>query len=321
MSDVGEGRGHAKVIVCGEHFVLHGAAAVAMALPTVTTSATLQRQQDGVSVQAERPLTDSQVQATSAMAGLAMQAVGLPVACTLRIRSRIPIGRGLGSSAALAVAMVRAAENLADVELSASERLDVCRRMESVVHGTSSGIDPAAAMTEGAVLFCDGHIEKTLTVCRGRGMDAARWVLIDAGNAPPTAHAVACSKAALAAMAPDKAAQLIATVDDASRLAARALAEGRLDLLADALTACGDALDEVDVVDDRMRGIIELARRAGATAVKQTGAGLGGMMLALAPNGRIAETVIRLVSPLARSTRLVALVNPSDDQKSGDSQR
>ena len=59
----------------------------------------------------------------------------------------------------------------------------------------------------------------------------------------------------------------------------------------------GEALLPLGVVDDRMAAVLAAAMYAGALAAKQTGAGLGGTLIALVPNQAAAEQLIRTLQP------------------------
>ncbi len=307
------GRGHGKVIVAGEHFVLHGSAALAMALPTLGTTVSLRpgdpasTREAGLRIRTDADLGAAELASTAEMLHAALAGVGVSTAQAVTITSEIPPGSGLGSSAALAVATVHAAESMAGLRLPAAARLRICRQVEALVPGRSSGLAPAAALSSGAVLFADGAVEREIEVARTPALRAARWVLFDAGDAPPTSVAVRRCREAMAALPDGRAAALVAAVDAATRGAAEALNQGDVGALAGSMRVCAGALAQVDVTDDGMDAIIAAATAAGALAVKQTGAGLGGMMLALAPSVRIAETVARTVRPLARSSRLVEI--------------
>src|SRR5439155_1036706 len=63
--------------------------------------------------------------------------------------SQLPAGAGLGSSAALAIAVLRALAAAAGRRLRPDEELALGRRLEAIFHGHPSGIDPAAAAQPG----------------------------------------------------------------------------------------------------------------------------------------------------------------------------
>src|SRR5215468_4428279 len=134
------GRAGGKVILLGEHAVVYGRSAVATGLPIgLEVEAT---EGDGPAVVSDDPALTADPRPRE----LVVEAASLlrldPSHIVLRVRSELPPGRGLGSSAALAVATLRA---LAGTRLERSAELDAGRRLEAVFHGTPSGIDPAAA--------------------------------------------------------------------------------------------------------------------------------------------------------------------------------
>src|SRR5207248_3055165 len=70
-----------------------------------------------------------------------------------RLKSEIPFGSGLGSSAALGVALARALRPSCTVEEAAA----LAMRIERVLHGAPSGVDPAACAREGVIFFTRGQ--------------------------------------------------------------------------------------------------------------------------------------------------------------------
>ena len=74
----------------------------------------------------------------------------------ITIDSDIPIGRGLGSSAALIIGLLKAISEFHAVEISEKDFFNVARNIENLQHGQSSGLDLYLAMHGGAVLFNDG---------------------------------------------------------------------------------------------------------------------------------------------------------------------
>lgn len=308
------GVGFAKTIVCGEHFVLDGAHALAIGLADLKTTATVTTG-SGCSgkIDSDAALSADQRTATAKMVALAAQQLGLVEPLDVRFVSNIPLGRGLGSSAAMAVALVRAMRTLtagstggdlaggADTLAGGAEEAELhrlCTALENIVHGRSSGLDPAAAMAARGVVFRSGVITETIDIARRGALLDARWILADVGTAPPTAVAIAAANVARTRLGAAATSRLVSAVDNATLNAARALAAGDLGLLAASMRVCDEALEQLDVMDDRMRAARAVGLGAGALAMKQTGAGLGGCMLALAPNARITETV---TAQLARS--------------------
>src|SRR5687768_12755936 len=133
------GEAHGKAILLGEHAVVYGAPALALPLPALTCRATVRRTPGpGTGVSRLRLVafgphgtpeeTEGDVpeelrlllDAFAERAGLAA-----PPALEIRLDSRVPPSRGLGSSAANARALVRALDALFGTGLDEQETFDL----------------------------------------------------------------------------------------------------------------------------------------------------------------------------------------------------
>jgi len=269
------GFGHGKVILVGEHAVVHGHAAVATGIST------------GVAVEARPGNGRLRVPGW----GLEARAAdGTPVGRALaaivqRLEApsldfegdaRIPSRAGLGSSAAMAVAIARAAA-AASGRIVPREAIDAAvHAAEEVFHGTPSGIDAAAATSGRTGRFSRAGgwqpipVLQPITICvglSGRPRDTAAQVA-----------AVARLRDRLA-VAGDVLALLGRLADDA----AGALAKGDVDGLGRIFDAAHGLLSALRLSSPELDGLVHAARAAGAIGAKLTGAGGGGAVIALAP--------------------------------------
>lgn len=73
----------------------------------------------------------------------------------IKVESEIPVGSGLGSSAAVTVATLKALSEEFDVNLSKEDIAMVAREVERDVQGASSGVDPFISTFGGTWLFPD----------------------------------------------------------------------------------------------------------------------------------------------------------------------
>ena len=73
---------------------------------------------------------------------------------TLQLRNGIPVGAGMGASAAFCVAMTRWFESLGYVENA--EVYEFSRQLENIFHGESSGVDIAVALSAQPLIFTRG---------------------------------------------------------------------------------------------------------------------------------------------------------------------
>lgn len=144
-----------KAILLGEHFVVYGAPAIALAIP------------DAVRIEA-RPHPQLQLDIPQwslslhpdpngkdlerALAALAKE-FPAPAPVALNAHIRLPSGVGLGSSAALGVAVLRALNRHQHWQLSKTQQYEMLFSWERVFHGNPSGFDHATAMHHGLTYF------------------------------------------------------------------------------------------------------------------------------------------------------------------------
>ena len=74
----------------------------------------------------------------------------------IQVNSNIPIGCGMGSSAAAIVSIIHAIACLFHLKLDAKRLLSLGQDIENLQHGKSSGLDLHLTMFGGAVQFCNG---------------------------------------------------------------------------------------------------------------------------------------------------------------------
>ncbi|MGH7895644.1 MAG: mevalonate kinase family protein, partial [Candidatus Binatia bacterium] len=162
MQSSAHGRAGGKVILLGEHAVVYGRPALATGIPPAV-DATLETGA-GPRLVSDEPRdargTRLVVEAATAM--------GLdPARAVVRAQSTLPAGRGLGSSAALCVAVLRAVAAAAERTLSTGEELELGRRLEAIFHGTPSGVDPAASALGSCIRFVRGEPPSVTPVVPG----------------------------------------------------------------------------------------------------------------------------------------------------------
>lgn len=304
----GQGAAHAKAILVGEHWVLDGCPALALALPQWQTEVRWGARPEPLALRVEAAdgaglaMPEQGRAAALAMLAAACDAWQRPVTGGVVSRSTIPVGLGVGSSAAFAVAALRALAARDGLAVAAEAVLAAARVVEAVVHGRSSGLDPAAAMTDAvAIRFADGAVQAELRPAATAALAGACWLIADVGPAPATAVAVATSTAARAAMAPPTRAALVDATIAAVDRAEAGLASGDLAALGAAMDAADAALRPLGVVDARMATAIATLRRHGALGAKQSGAGLGGVVLGLASDARSAATCAQALRTCCRA--------------------
>lgn len=252
-----------KIILLGEHSVVYGHRAIASAV-SLTTRVTLEPHHGPTRLR-ESFLRDSRLDEAIA---LALPATGWAV----DIATDLPVGRGMGSSAALSIALVRAAAAVRGETLDFEEEHRRGFALERIFHGNPSGLDHAVSALGGAVVYRRGETPVPIAMPR------TSVVVLDTGVAGDTAALVA----GVAARRPGI---------DGSLDRLGALVEEALPRLDDPL-ALGQAMDEaqhhlerIGVSNAAIEGLVRLARSHGAVGAKLSGAGGGGIVVALTPDG------------------------------------
>lgn len=303
----GTGAGHAKLILTGEHWVIDGARALAVSLPLLRTEVRLQLGSGELSLQSSAALDAADIAHARQMIALAGQQVGR-IAQSAAISSNIAVRRRLGSSAALAVACVRAAADACGTACEDGELVQRARQLEAIVHGQSSGLDPAAASAgQGAVLWQAGRIVGRLAE-NSRGLAGACWLLVDVGPGEPTAQAIAKAGATRQAMAPADRNRWQSAADAAADQAYAALGSGDLAALAAAIQQAEQACDVLQIATPPMQSALTMLRQAGAMAAKPTGAGFGGCVFGLFASEAAARAAAASAHHMGFACMLHALV-------------
>ncbi len=274
----------AKVILVGEHSVVYGEPAIAVPLPALRAEAALlPGEEEGLRLVAAdlrrsfllRHAAEEDPLALAVR--LALRACGLrePPSARLVIRSAIPIAAGLGSGAAVSIAILRAVTAACGAPLPPERLNALAYEVEKRYHGTPSGIDNTVITWEAPVWFVRGHTPQRLTPPR-----APKLLIADGGPAPATRVMVEGVRQRFEA-APRRYEALFARMGAIAFEARAALETGNLAALGWLLDENHRLLQAIGVSTPRLDRLVEAARAAGALGAKLTGAGGGGNVIAL----------------------------------------
>jgi mevalonate kinase len=191
----------------------------------------------------------------------------------VKIESSLPVGSGLGASAALCVALSRWFEAQGFIQ---KERIyDFSRELEDLFHGESSGVDIAVAMKAHGVHFVRGKEMKDVDVSW-----KPRLYLSYSGSKGLTSECVSKVKA-LFETKPALAQHLDQQMTESVELAEDALRKENFKDLKTALLLAGDCFEKWGLVFGDLKSHMRFLQEAGAVAVKPTGSGGGGYVLSL----------------------------------------
>ncbi|RZA04211.1 MAG: hypothetical protein EOP11_15575 [Proteobacteria bacterium] len=189
-----------------------------------------------------------------------------PGAWRFTLSSTVPPQAGLGSSAALSVAI---AKFFTELKFLAGDLYPFALQLENLFHGKSSGMDVAAVLSAAPILFRAGAVEKLDLAWR------PRLYLADTGLRSSTKS---CVEKVIAQNRPD----LDERNANAVLLGKQALSlSGGRALLGVAMDEALACFEEWDLIPLAVAAQVRGLKAAGALAVKPTGSGNGGYLLSL----------------------------------------
>jgi len=275
-----------KVILFGEHAVVYGRPAIAAPVSQIRATATCEKSAETILVASDlgikRPLfqspTDDPLTAAIHHFQRAANLPALPP-FTLTVSSQIPIASGLGSGAAISVAIIRAMAAFCGVTELATDAwvCDLTYEVEKLHHGTPSGIDNTVVAYEKPVYFVKGQPNQIETFVAKRPL---RILIADSGVSSKTIEVVSDvrrqweEKTAVFNHLFDA----CATITDAAR---SAIATGNLPEIGRLMNENHQLLQKMTVSAPILDKLVTAATDAGAMGAKLSGAGRGGNIIAL----------------------------------------
>lgn len=279
---------HGKIILLGEHAVVHGEPALAAGLPDGIRLTARARADKTDPSHISIPEWDLELELradTEHPVGRACLEVlahcdGPLTGWVIEGTSRLPARAGLGSSAALSVALARLALG---PDADPEHVVDASMAGERVFHGNPSGIDSQVSARGGVLQYARRHpVEAVAT-----GMDL-HLVVGPSGVLRSTAEQVAKVAAKLERW-PNLAGPVVRTLGQTAAEGRVALERGDAVRLGELMTFAHALLRAVDVSSPVLDRLCDAALQAGALGAKLTGAGHGGCVIALVrPEGAAA---------------------------------
>lgn len=280
-NEIGVGLAHSKLILVGEHAVVYGKPAIAIPFPLKVKSIV---QQCLGSIIFESELYTGPIdRMPEKMEGIfqcikaTLSYLNKPLQhLYIKILSSIPLGRGLGSSAAVAVALVRSLFSFFGKSPSQEELFTLVQIAETCAHGNASGIDMAVVSSEFPIWF---RREKELVHIRAAS--PLYLVVGDTGRIGDTRTAVGNVRQQYM-MDKERVNKSLDKIENIVYQARDTLLDSNTYLLGKLLDKNQEELKALGVSDEGLDKLIYKAKDLGALGAKLTGGGLGGCMIALA---------------------------------------
>ncbi len=284
VADTETGVGFGKVILLGEHAVVYGRHAIACPLP-LTMRAVVEDHDKGVElliprwgIEYQLAKPPEQRRSFEKAAGLIMDRLGLGNrGMRIEVFPDVPRGMGMGGSAALAVAIIRALDLHYRLGLTDEEVNALAYQSEKVAHGQPSGIDNTLATYGKPLVYRKGTpplveelqipvpLSLVIGMTRNEGLTARTVLNVrEARDRQPKLYE-----------------KIFDDIDALVRQGITAVQTNDIRTLGELMNVCQGLLNALQVSTPELERLIGVARRAGALGAKLTGGGGGGAVIAL----------------------------------------
>ena len=299
-----------KIILFGEHAVVYGRPALAVPVTQVHADVNIaDSSRPGIWIHA--PDVDLHAEWTSLPSDHPIASVlhnfffafGISPfpSLDISITSTIPVASGLGSGAAVTVALVRALSSFFSLSLSDEQVNQFTYEIEKLYHGTPSGIDNTVVTYARPVYFIKGQQIETFAVARPFTI-----VIGDTGISAPTKESVGDVRKLWEA---DKVRweKVFDEVGEIAKQARDDIERGKKKELGELMNRNHALLQELTVSSPELDRLVESARRSGASGAKMSGGGRGGNMIALVENENAPAVAEALLSAGAKRTIITTI--------------
>ncbi len=270
-----------KVYLFGEHAVVYGENAICCAIE-LRTKVHAEKAED-VIIESVLGTTGMDIEVHPYVCHVLkkMQQFADIKGIRFKIESELPVGSGLGSSAAVTVASIEALNQLYGCGLSLEDIAGLGHEIEKTVQGNASPTDTYVSTMGGVVMIPQRKKLKTIK-CP-----------IVVGNT----HKFSSTKELVANVAklrnefPDIIDPILSDIGRMSLLAEKSVNEKDYKTIGKLMNVNQGLLDAIGVGSAELSSLVYAARNSGAICAKITGAGGGGCMIALAEDNNASDIV------------------------------
>lgn len=281
----GIGKSHSKIILIGEHSVVYGYPAIAIPLKKIEIECTIEEAKSNFFYDETDTLS---VAIFTALKYLKKENAKIKY----KITSQIPQKRGMGSSAAVSIAAIRAIFNYFRENLEDELLEKLVNTAEIVAHKTPSGLDAKTCLSDKAIRFVKNKGFSYI----GLNLDAY-LVIADTGIYGNTGEAIQNVKN-LGDKAELSLKKLGRLTDEMTRILTgnsenkeEKIRREKISKIGEIMTAANTELGKLNITIEKTELFVKTAIENGAAGAKISGGGLGGCVIALAENLEIMEKV------------------------------
>ena len=262
--EVGVGQAHSKIILIGEHAVVYGYPAISLPLLEVEVTCRV--------VPATTPWRLFEEDTLSMAVYASLEYLNIKDAyIRCQIDSAIPEKRGMGSSAAISIAAIRAVFDYFEAELPRDVLEILVNRAEMIAHMNPSGLDAKTCLSDQPIRFIKNVGFEELA------MDLSAYLVIaDTGVYGHTREAIQVVESKGKEALP-----FLYALGELTQQAEEAIKARDAVMLGEILTKAHGNLKEIGVSSLEADALVETALQHGALGAKMSGGGLGGCIIAL----------------------------------------
>ncbi|WP_225750661.1 mevalonate kinase [Streptococcus sp. Marseille-Q4154] len=270
--EVGVGQAHSKIILIGEHAVVYGYPAISLPLLEVKVTCRV--------VPAATPWRLFEEDTLSMAVYASLEYLNIKDAyIRCQIDSAIPEKRGMGSSAAISIAAIRAVFDYYQAELPRDVLEILVNRAEMIAHMNPSGLDAKTCLSDQPIRFIKNVGFEELA------MDLSAYLVIaDTGVYGHTREAIQVVESKGKEALP-----FLYALGESTQQAEEAIKVRDAVMLGEILTKAHGNLKEIGVSSLEADALVETALQHGALGAKISGGGLGGCIIALVADYHLAQ--------------------------------
>lgn len=278
----GIGKAHSKIILLGEHSVVYGYPAIAVPLKNIEIECEILESKTNFCCNENDTLS---VAIFTALKYLKKEKEKIKYS----IKSEIPTKRGMGSSAAVSIAAVRAVFDYFDQKIETDLLEKLVNVAETTAHQNPSGLDAKTCLSEKPIKFIKNKGFSYIDINLG-----AYLVIADSGIYGNTREAVEKVRN-LGEIAKEPLKNLGELTEKFESLIKNKFETEKVKKIGQIMTNANDELKKIGVTIEKTEMLVEKALENGASGAKISGGGLGGCIIALCKSQKIAEKVKKIL--------------------------
>lgn len=280
---------HGKVILIGEHSVVYGYDALALPIKALNIRTTVedgsQMWMDTARYHGPYFEAPDEYNGLKYVVKTILKKAGQPDAkLKITYTGEIPMERGLGSSATVALGTTKAMNQFFNLQMTENEIMAITNHAEMINHGKASGLDAATVHSDYLVFFNKQAGPKKLTAKLNSTL-----LIMDTGQLGNTKEAVTKVRQEMEnSIQANKGIERLGVLADQTK---KAWIKQNQEQVGKIFDEAQTILSSLGLSTDRIDQLNQIAHQKGCLGFKLSGGGLGGIVIALCLNSETAKKI------------------------------